>query len=392
MTRKLYWEDPHLTRCEARVIERVQDGGRVRIVLDATVFYPESGGQPADRGTINGMPVGTVIMEGGRIVHIVDGDVREDTVVCAVDPRVRRDHMQQHTGQHILSQAILRRLGAGTESLHIGAEVSTIDIPVKVLDEETVQALEDDANEVVFRDVAVETYEVAALDESYRKQTDIQGPIRIVSIAGFDKTPCGGTHCVRTGEVGPIRIINTFKKGSLWRVVFVCGMRALVHARRQGRAMHALSVLLNTPPEEVVSTVEGLARAVRERERELSDTRDELATCILATLAPPGDGTGVRTVAYEAHDADSARRLAQATLVRERLVGIFGAPTDKGATVFVAASPDSGVHAATILQPAMEALGGRGGGNAGMASGSGPDAGALRDALEASVRAVKEEG
>src|SRR5882672_8267714 len=203
MTDRLYYNDSYLCEFEARIVRRSEDGGC--IYLDHTAFYPSSGGQPFDTGTIGGAAVIDVIDEGEEIAHRTAKPVLGDMARCTVDWPRRFDHMQQHTGQHLLSAVFQERFQLKTVSFHLGQESSTIDLETPSLEHAKILAAERLANDVVFenRPVLV-SYEEAGAVAGLRKPSGREGTLRVITIEGLDRSACGGTHVRATGEIGPI--------------------------------------------------------------------------------------------------------------------------------------------------------------------------------------------
>ncbi len=391
MTEKIYLGDSRLLSFEADAVDVRKGDGMSYVRLNKTCFYPTSGGQPCDTGTISGRQVTDVFIESGDIVHAVAGDVAQGKVRCEVDAARRLDHMQQHTGQHILSQAICRLMHTGTESLHIGASASTIDILVQALSEADVRKIEHDANAIVFSDAPIRTYEVQELDGSCRKSSSREGPLRIVEIGGFDKTPCGGTHCQRTGEVGLIKITDYFKKGKLWRIEFVCGGRALARMQQDGNTLGTLTALLNVPRKDVPAKISALLSSIKDTERACDALRgtiaaSEVSACI--TTAHRSRGQAVCSAIVE--DGAIAQKMGKLISGMSQVVCVIGAPTGKGPQIIVAAAADSGCSAKDIIGPALDVLGGKGGGSAQYASGKGTDNGLLEEAVACAYRRAVE--
>ncbi|WP_242371585.1 alanyl-tRNA editing protein, partial [Anaeromyxobacter sp. SG26] len=252
MTERLYLADSGLLEFEATVTSTRPHSGRTAVLLDRTAFYPEGGGQPADRGTIGGVPVVDVQDDGGEILHVLDGPAPAGPVACRVDGARRRDHVQQHHGQHLLSAAFEATRGARTLSFHLGEVTCTIDLDVAALGDDALRAVEAAANDLVFRDLPVVARELSAEELAalpLRKAPTKGARVVVVSdpAAGgeiLDASPCGGTHPRRTGEVGAIAVLGSQKWGAGSRVEFVCGGRvvaALSQARsRLGEAARAL--------------------------------------------------------------------------------------------------------------------------------------------------------
>ena len=231
MTERLYYADSYLADFRAAVADASPD--RRRVYLDRTAFYPASGGQPYDLGTINGIEITEIVDEDGdRIAHVLNAPLDGADVECRVDWPRRFDHMQQHTGQHLLSAVLLDLFDAQTVSFHMGAESSTIDIARPSLDAGEVRRAVEKANQIVFenRPVTV-TFRHSSEDLSLRKATEREGTVRIVSITDLDRSACGGTHVRDTGEIGPILIRKLEKVRGNVRVEFLCGMRAVQRAQ-----------------------------------------------------------------------------------------------------------------------------------------------------------------
>lgn len=259
MTVRLYFDDSYLTDFEAQVTCRETREGRPALVLDRTAFYPESGGQPADRGTIEGAQVLDVQEDGEDIVHVLEKEVGRDKVRGRVDWPVRFDRMQQHSGQHILSQAFVEVLAGETRSFHLGDEVSTLEIGLAQVAEPDLELVERRANAVVFEDRPVKTYFVSGdriAEVPLRRPPKKEGTLRIVEVEGFDHSACGGTHVRRTGEVGLVKITRWEKIRGNVRFDFVCGGRALSDYARKNRSLRQLGGLFSAAEKDVPAAVE----------------------------------------------------------------------------------------------------------------------------------------
>jgi alanyl-tRNA synthetase len=230
MTDRLYYTDSYTHGFEATVTDRADDSRR--IYLDRTAFYPTSGGQPFDTGELDGVRVTDVVDEGDRIAHILDSPLLADRVTGRVDWTRRFDHMQQHTGQHLLSAVVASRFGYPTIAVHFGKDISTLDLDAGSLSLEEAQQLEEMANEVIVQNRPVEiSFEDAQKAEGLRKISERTGTIRIITIRDLDRSACGGTHVRATGEIGSllIRKVERARKGL--RLEFLCGLRATRRAR-----------------------------------------------------------------------------------------------------------------------------------------------------------------
>lgn len=378
MTTRLYYTDSYLTTFDARVVE-CADGGR-RIYLDRTAFYPTSGGQPFDLGTIAGVSVADVVDEGGRIAHILSGSLPPTAVdvACAIDWDRRFDHMQQHTGQHLLSAVLAEMFGHQTVSVHFGANASSLDIGIDAITRDDVAAAERRANKLVVenRPVTV-SFENADDAGGMRKASTREGALRIVTIEDIDRSACGGTHVRATGEIGSIlvRKIDRVKKQA--RLEFVCGLRAVQRARTDfellSRVAQGLSASLDEIPALVESQAERL-RTVDAQRRRLEAELHAYRARLLYDAAEP-DASGVRR-ALQRRDAGSLeelRGLAQAYCLLPKAVFLGAVMRPEGTrppTVLLAASEDSGIDAGRALKAALASVGGHGGGSPRMAQGS----------------------
>ena len=210
MTERLYYHDSSLCEFDAQVISCEQEGGRWKVVLDRTAFYPTSGGQPHDLGTLNGVPVIEVAdAEENKVVHYTTAEVPAGAVHGEIDWARRRDHMQQHTGQHLLSAAFIELFQFPTVSFHLGKEISTIDLEATVIVPRHLEEAERRVNEIIFEDrpVVIRFGTAEELAEAgIRKKVEREGMLRAIEVEGFDRQPCGGTHLERTGQAGLLLI------------------------------------------------------------------------------------------------------------------------------------------------------------------------------------------
>ena len=383
MTERLYYSDSYLHQFQASVIS--VDGQKV--YLDRTAFYPTSGGQPFDVGTLGGARVVDVVDESARIAHVLETPARfspADELRGVVDWRRRFDHMQQHTGQHLLSAVFEELFGHKTVSVHFGDASSTLDLDVSPLSEERTLKAERRANEIVFENRAVTvTFEDAAAAIGLRKAADRTGEIRIVQIQGIDRSACGGTHVRGTGEIGPVVIRGIEKYKQATRVEFLCGWRALARARTDFEALSAIAGSLTSSVDEAPALVASQAAQLKEAATHARKRGDELAKYQARERydAAVPDASGVRQVVETAPTMDPLRTMAQAFAALPKAVYIGTAAAPPG--IVLAASADSGINAGELLKAALTANGGRGGGSPRVAQGTVPDAAALALVLAA---------
>ncbi|MBI3684213.1 MAG: alanyl-tRNA editing protein [Acidobacteria bacterium] len=377
MTERLYYDDPFLTSFHAEVVEFAGQGRRV--YLDRTAFYPSSGGQPFDTGTLDGIPVVDVIEEEDRIAHMLAAPLAVRSVEGILDWTRRFDHMQQHTGQHLLSAVLEELYRIPTLSFHLGQDTATIDAGAASLSQEQVIQAERRANEVIWENrPVVVSYEHSSDASELRKPSQRQGILRIVSIAGLDRSACGGTHVRGTAAIGLMLIRGLDRIRGNVRIEFVCGGRALARARQDYGTLSEISKTLSAPFDQTPA----LVTAAIVRAQELDKARRKLATELAAFRGrqlydetPPGL-RGVRKHTERGAIDDETRTLARNFTARPQAV--FLAVSEDPASVLLAISKDCGFHAGDTLKKALAETGGRGGGNPQIAQGSVPS----REALE----------
>ncbi|MFL7794693.1 MAG: DHHA1 domain-containing protein [Anaerolineae bacterium] len=382
MTERLYYTDAYCTSFSACVTEQVVWDGGPAVVLDRTAFYPASGGQPADQGALGGVAVVDVqVREDEAVVHILESPLPETgkEVEGEIDWTRRFDHMQQHTGQHILSAAFERLLDVDTVGFHLGADVSTIDLNVPRLALDIVTSVEGLVNQVIWENRPVTTRFVSS-DElaslSLRRPPAVDGPVRIVEVSDFDVNPCGGTHVARTGEIGLIRIARLDYRGDETRVEFLCGGRALSDYRAKSAVVNQLATRLTVGYWELDQAVERLQGEAKQLRTDLRRTRKGLlkveAAEFFEAAAPRGAYRVVQRV-LEGRDPGELRALAQ-ELVGRFEVAVLLASVGERTNLCFACSRGVDLDMAALLQEACARLGGKGGGQSYLAQGSAPAA------------------
>jgi alanyl-tRNA synthetase len=382
MTERLYYTDCYLRDFNARVVDRSSDGSTV--YLDRTAFYPTSGGQPFDLGSINGVALVEVEDQEERIAHRLAAPLAAGEAACAIDWARRFDHMQQHTGQHLLSAVFEELFGQRTVSFHLGAESATIDLEGGTTDARTIVAAERRANEVVFenRPVTIE-FEDSRLAQGLRKPSEREGSLRIVTIDSLDRSACGGTHVRSTGEIGAICIRRMEKIRQSVRIEFVCGGRAVRRARADFEALSKLAQLFSVSLDDVAAMAAPLLETVRAAEKKTRKLQLDLAAYQgrdLYEATIPGEDS-IRRAVQRAQNGnlEDLRAVAQSFTAQPK--SIFLAVLDEPPSVLLAASADAGIDAGKLVKASVSAAGGRGGGNARIAQGSVPDAAALEKVI-----------
>jgi alanyl-tRNA synthetase len=367
-------------------VERLETPeGRV-LVLASTYFYPESGGQPHDLGSIDGALVTRVVeTPEHRVLHFVDTFPHGDRVRCRIDGQRRRDHMQQHSGQHILSAAFVKEVGANTTSFHLGPSSSTIDLDKSGLSGENINSAVQAANDAVRRALPIRSHFVApavARSLELRKPAPDAETLRIVEVEGFDNQACCGTHPRSTAEVGPIvvRGWERFKQGT--RVEFLCGDRALEDYRVSVSRIRALASVLSSSEPELVATAEKREEERKATGKELDRLRRELLLARVEDWMSEGDAQGL--LAKEVPEVGPAELRAAATALTEKPGRVVLLGSIEGGRAHLVFGCSEGVDAdmGALLKDAAPLVEGRGGGSARMAQGGGSRTEGLKAALE----------
>ncbi len=409
MTERLYYDDAYLTRFTARVVEGFAFQDWFAVVLDRTAFYPTSGGQPFDRGILGGVQVVDVLVRDSddAVLHLLDAPLADELteIVGEIDWERRFDHMQQHTGQHILSQAFLQVAQAQTVAFHLGSESATVDLAGRwqLAPAETASAcpsFHEDvagwmeqaellANQIVWEDRPVTALSVppsGLSDVPLRKPPAVTGDVRVVQVAGFDWSACGGTHVAHTGEIGLVKIVKWERRGDELRVEFRCGRRALDDYRLKNGLVNRLAAGFNVGYWELDQAVERLASEAKELRSRLREAGQALAQYEAAGLrAAAPRVAGVRLVVRNlpGRSAQEMRELARHLVAEPDVVALLGVGDHKAQFCF-ARSSNVDIDMVSLVRDTAEALGARrGGGQPDFAQGGGPLAGVQQ--LEAAL-------
>ena len=400
MNERLYYEDAYRTRFVAQVAERLTFEGQPAVRLDRSAFYPTSGGQPHDTGSLNGAAVVDVqVGADGAVLHLLAHSLPEETtsVNGQIDWPRRYDHMQQHSGQHLLSQVFYRRLGLETVSVHFGDALNTLDLDGPPLSASQLATVETAANETVWQDRPIRAYWITEAEKEMvplRRAPTVQGKMRIVEIEKFDWSACGGTHVRRTGEIGQISLLRIEKHRGRSRVHFVCGRRALVDAAQRRELLAATAGLLDSGVHNVPELVSKLQDALRSAEKELNAQGEALVEYqAREMLVDAKTAAGVRLVAREMADAEpaSVQKLARALIAEPGVVALLGCAQRGKGTVVFARSQDLSLHVGNLLRDTLKQFGGGGGGRPDFSQGGGVVAEKLTAVLEAAAEAVRRE-
>lgn len=393
-TERLYYSDSHLIEFDARVVditERVS--GWTAVILNRTAFYPTGGGQPTDTGTLNGARVVECIDDENVVLHLIQGTT--PTIGTKVKGRVdwprRLDHIQQHTGQHLLSQAFVALFNAPTRSFRVLEQSCEIDVELANASTGIIERAVELANNVVWENREIRIRNVSAEEAAnlpLRKDPARDGELRIIEVEGFDLSPCGGTHATRTGEVGMIAVRSWERAKGLTRIEFVAGTRALRDYRKANKSARDTAALFSTgrddaPPlaAHMVEENKELHRRVRFLEEIAAGTE---AAQLYETAEVKPDGTRVVAQVLSDKDADNLKKLAHALTAKPQTVALLGAFDKDTARLVFARSSDATGDMNALMRAACTIVDGRGGGKPDMAQGGGKNVTRLPEAIEKS--------
>jgi alanyl-tRNA synthetase len=398
-TERIYYQDSHLTEFTARVT-RVDElaPGRFGVMLDRTAFYPTGGGQPTDTGTIAAARVVECVdQEALGVLHVIEGEppAVAAEVVGRVDWLRRLDHIQQHTGQHILSQAFVTLFNAPTRAFRMMAHVSEIDVELNDPTRERIEQAVDLANKIVWEDRPVRIHNLtkeAAAQLPLRKDSERTGELRVIEIENFDLSPCGGTHAQRTGEVGLIAVRTWERAKGMTRLEFVAGRRALADYRRANETARQVAAHFSAGRDDAPASVAHLLAEHKEltrRVRELEEVAARVeADELLAAAAPDAHGTTLIAQTFSGRDAEALKRLALAIIAQPNTIALLGSSAAGNARLVFARSSEARGDMNALMRAACALVEGRGGGRADMAQGGGRNVGRLAEAIETAARSL----
>ena len=390
MTKKLYHSDQYQRTFTSAVQESLEIKGTPAIRLAQTAFYPTAGGQPHDTGTLNGIRVLDVIeTDDHGILHLLESPLDAGKVEGRIDWERRFDHMQQHTGQHLLSQACIKICAAETMSFHLGDESSTIDTTRPDLRAAQIAEIETLVNRIIYENRPVRVHWVSQDDIHrfpVRKLPTVEENIRIVEIGDFDFSPCGGTHCARTGELGIVKISKweNYKGGT--RLHFVCGTRALRDYQQKTVLLKELSDRLTAGECDIPQIVGKLSDDNKTLRKNLAQLSEQLcgyeAAALLAERKQLGDAFIVTNI-FDNRSQNDLKALAAALLAQSaRTIALLGSRTDGKAALVFSRTQDLAINMNALMKAACAVINGRGGGPPHQAQGGGPDAEKLAEALQ----------
>jgi alanyl-tRNA synthetase len=403
-TRRLYYDDAFQDNFTAQVLRckpladplAGQDTSCWGVLLDRTCLYPTSGGQPNDLGKLGEANVLDVReLENEEILHVVDRPVPVGRIDGCIDWPRRFDHMQQHTGQHLLSAVFLERFGMPTVSFHLGESACTIDLRGPQPSPEIMEGAARAANAIVFEDreisVRYGTAEQFA-QMGVRKQVERTGTLRAIEIVGIDLQPCGGTHVRRTGQIGTVLLRGCSKIRQDWRIEFLCGSRAESAARKDAAMLARVSAQLRCAPQDLDGSVERLLQerevAIRNLRSLLPKLADADVAARLQSIAPSGDGEVVVVEMLQNLGPEYLQFYATALTRSDKIVALL-AVQETGALLF-AQHPTVGNDMNVLLRGVFDQLGGKGGGTKDFARGALADQAKVSAALALAESMLKQ--
>jgi len=368
MTDRLYLDDSYLLEFESKVISVTREGEKFDVILEATAFYPEAGGQVSDSGDLDSHGVIEVLEnEPGDIVHRLESWTAEpgQTVAGRVDRARRLENMRRHTGQHILSQAFMKVAEARTLSSHLGLDAATIEIPPDGIDDTKIESSERLANEIVMADLPIEIgyYSRAELEQlPVRRFTAREGQYRIIRIGDYDYTACGGTHCGRTGEVGAIKIIGSENIRGHIRLSFLTGEQAIEDYRQKDGVVREVAAKLSCHFSDLPDRFERMEEQNKILRQEITRLRRELLPAEIETAAAAAvEAGGIKIIGgtFPKRDDRELKELASGIVEKYRAVVVLGGDD----RLFIAVSPGLKFEASGLTGEYMRRYEGRGGGS-----------------------------
>jgi alanyl-tRNA synthetase len=392
----LYEKDPYKKKFRANLTSIEEKNSKYQVTLDKTYFYPEGGGQPSDKGKINGIDVNYVYKEKDKVIHIIDKKPsKEKDLTCEIDWERRYDLMQQHTGQHLLSAVFKNEYNLNTVGFNLSEESLRIDLD-KQISREKIKEVEEKVNNYIYRNIEISTLypsKETLNNLDLRKEPTVDNNIRVIKIGEIDKSPCGGTHLNSTGELGIIKIISTENyKGGL-RISFVCGKRALEDYSFKNNIITELKDELSVPPLNLISEVKRYKSDLKESENEISALNKKLLEYQAEELKKSAeliDGIKVIKKYFEEKSYDDVQLLSDILCNENNMICIFAQKDENTARLLLSRSEGlSKINMNDIIDKPLEFIEGRGGGNKLKAQGGGNKVENINKALSTAENTIK---
>jgi alanyl-tRNA synthetase len=400
-TTRLYYENAYIKDFTANITKVTPlANDKWAIVLDRTAFYPESGGQPFDNGFLNDLPVTEVQENGEEILHIVGAQPSTNSIQGNINWKRRFDHMQQHSGQHILSGAFYSVLQVNTVSFHLGADSSQIDLDIATLTPENLQAVETAANQIIFSAKGIHTHwpNQNTLHQFPLRKLPAKDfiEIRLVAIDDFDYSACCGTHVANTGEIGLIKIRSWERKNNGIRIDFVCGWRGLTDYQQKHNILQELSGCLSLPITDISQGIEKLHLKAESTTKELAALKQEFYRNLAATLYQQEESfENHKLIVYTLTNAiaTEVNTLAKELVSNPHTIALISGVTPERTKVHLvfSASPDIAIDMNQELKNILPIINGKGGGNMQSAQGGGSKIDQLSAALTSAKENIREQ-
>lgn len=372
MTEKLFYKNSYLSECKSEIIDIIEKNGKMEIVLDRTIFYPEGGGQPSDTGTIDGLKVNYVYENNGIIYHCMEDKPKNKCVICKIDFKRRFDYMQQHSGEHLLSGAIYTLFNGHNRGFHLGEEHVTADIDIEPMDKNMIKRVENLVNEYIYRDQLVETHMVSrhkSLEFPLRKavKRGVEN-VRIVQIPNMDCCPCCGTHVSRTGEIGMLKILKAEKYKKMTRIYFKCGNRALLEFQKEHQIVMDLGRNLSTDILHIEDRINSEESKMGELIAENRDMKKSLIRYEIKNIIE-NKISNIILKGYDDKKFEDIKLIASTILEEEPEKYILILYSDRDKRILLVNNLKKEVDCGKLFKDNIENFNGKGGGNVSQAQG-----------------------
>lgn len=393
---KSYEKDPYKKKFKADLNSIEKKNNKYHVILDQTYFYPEGGGQPSDKGKINGIDVNYVYKENGKVIHILnDKPVKEKDLTCEINWGRKYDFMQQHTGQHLLSAVFKNKYNLNTVGFNLSEDSLRIDLD-KQISKEKIKEVEEIVNDYIYENIEISTLypEKEALNKfNLRKEPSVENNIRVIKIGDIDYSPCGGTHLRNTGELGIIKItsIENYKGGL--RISFVCGKRALEDYSFKNNIITELKDILSIPPLNLIKEVKRYISELKKCEDKISELNKKLLEYQAEDLKNSAEvinGIKVITKHFKDKTYNNVQLLSEILCNDNNIVCILGQTDDNTARLLLSRSEEiNNINMNDIIDQLLELIEGRGGGNQLKAQGGGSGVENINKALTSAENTIK---
>ena len=396
MTKRLYHADAYSTTFDAQIVDKQVINGQPAVILNQTLFYPAAGGQPFDTGYLDDSRVIEVLADkkNGLVQHILDNELTAASVQGKLDWDRRFEHMQHHSGQHLLSQTFYHLFGFETVSMRIGQVDTTLDLDTEAMDQTQLDQAERYANDIIYENRVIQTYTVSDQEVGrlpLRRKPAVTGQIRIVEITGFDYSACGGTHCSSTGEIGLIKLLKTERRRGVIRVTFKCGRRALGDYATKHRLITTIAERLSTHEAEVPEVVERQTKHLKQLQKNYERLEKAQLNYESQEILAAGERVRDLTLIVKIFsDRELAQVKALATVLQQndQTIILLASTAGQKLGLVYARSADVALDMGQILRTSLIKFAGRGGGSADFAQGGGPAPAAAPDILADSKQQV----